>query len=359
MKTILRQAGLFFPFFAGVYFLFYIISSPWAPENEYVDAWRKGSTIDDYFRTLTLDASRLQRSSKPKLIMLGGSTTGLGFRPQQLQPLFPDYEIANLAVAGGSALEVRQVMEMVQMLLPEDVLQESVFAVGIVCYTLTAIPRISENSVNHYLVESGLYEWEGDNVRPIVWAHKMDLLVRLLRPYFSLKHALQKHGSAANRSYTQECVTRLFQKIRGEEPKGANSTRLLTGHLPECHAPTEEDKRDFIGRFDSVSGLASESGFDEILAMCRLVEERGGFLILVDVPLAEWHIELSPVHDVFDQRKMVCLEEALKYPNVRYINLQEIPRFSDDSRFLDGMHPCEEVTETWSLALREYWPFDR
>lgn len=349
--------SLLLVFLAGILVLFQAISRLEIRDSKYIDVWHRESSNKDTLRTLTLDASRLQRSRKPKLIIIGGSSSGLGFRPEHLQQLFPDYEIANLAVPGANAMEVRQVMEMVQTLLPQDVLQESVFVCGIVYHTLTAVSIEPKGCINPYLVESGLYKWSGDGVRPIIWASKMDFLVQILRPYFSLQHALQRRGFGVNGSYAEEFVSRLFRKLRGE-PAITRREEIMCDYLAECRFPTDEEKQFYVNWIGSRCDLESDAGFDEMLLMCQSAQNKGGMLVLVDVPIAEWHKQLSPAHKSYQRRKFPYIDKALELSNVRYINLLDVRGLSDETRFRDGVHPCEEAAESWSLALRERWPYD-
>ncbi|RJP17961.1 MAG: hypothetical protein C4520_15250 [Candidatus Abyssobacteria bacterium SURF_5] len=339
MKSILRQAGLLVVFAALWYLILYA--------GYYIyEEWTR-PPVDticfvEAYRTLSLDACRLQRNERPKLIVLGSSNALFGFRPDELQPLFPQYEAANLSLPGSNMTDTRQVIELLEQLLPAHVKDKSLFVIGIFYGSVYG----NGHNVNEALVESRLYRWNGDGIRPIVPAQRVDLLVRVLRPVLVLNRPLKNSLS-------------FFHSLSSNRPAAAEAAPPAVIRQPSGEKIVQIDRNQWKQRTDNTDSRCrfenEERGFEELVRVCDLIQSCGGKLLLVDLPLPEWHQNVSEYHEKYQAQKQQHLAEALRYPSVYYVNLLENEKLCDERNYLDATHPGPVAATLWSKTLRQRW----
>ncbi|RJP16095.1 MAG: hypothetical protein C4520_18950 [Candidatus Abyssobacteria bacterium SURF_5] len=331
MRAILRQTVRLFVCVLLLYFILALLTEVISLRKRYVDI---GDEWRDAFPFLTFDVCRLQRNEKPKLIILGSSNCMVGFRPEHLQPLFPEYEVANLSIPGANMSDIRQIVELLQLLLPRHVLDKSLFFVGM-WYGSFSWER--SPVVNESLVKIGLYKWNGESIQSVVPAENMDLFVRLLRPLVLCRELLERTREA-------------FMNVGADSflPEGT-----------ECGANSEEKTIGLLQYYESFYGGHAASEFNELLAICDLIESGGGELVLIDMPLPRWHQEASLFHFEYQQRKQPFLEEALQYQCVKYIDMIDDPDLSDEMNYRDATHACGPAQEMWSRVLKAHFELIR
>jgi hypothetical protein len=343
-----------------------VISTILLPDPEHVDVMlgrrllrsKKGNTSIHYncYRILALDSFRLRRSSKPKIIILGASNSMIGFRPDEMAPLFPEYEVANLGYPGATILDINEIAQMTQALLPPDVLENSVFVVSI-WYGTFRIASADGWGVNDILCGTGLYKLEAGKLRSITNIEYMPFLSRALRPYFFVQFALSMLPVPDERIPERPNLKHfLHNSHKFFEPIEKFSARWYG----PFQTPPSEKERDWLVYefFDQEPNGESElpqKGFEKLYDLCRLTQEAGARLVLVDVPVPEWHKQRSHLYQDYQRRKEIFLEKALRYSDVCYVNLLDVEELSGDRAFSDATHPALDMTKTWSEALSERW----
>ncbi len=102
----------------------------------------------------------------------------------------------------------------------------------------------------------------------------------------------------------------------------------------------------------------NDSGISELLTRWGLVQDGGCDLIIADLPLPEWFQKRSPNFPTYQENKETFLKKAAAYSGVRYMNLQCLADFADDSSFFDATHPKNNAAKSRSRQLRKRWQHD-
>jgi len=348
MKVVARQLGCLLLFLLGWYGLFYLATLIMIPEPARLDTnmnWRK-TVYNDEAHELVLGGYMLRRSCDPKMFLLGASNVREGFRPDELQPLFPSLDIHNLAIGGDNVTQVRQVLGIMKANVPDKVLTNSVVVLGI-WYGLFVDNRKlwgqeGITNLQRQQIGSFFYRREGNEMVPVLQSSQMCLAVQVLRPYFfclNLQKRCRYYYPRLREFISDYLLRRTIDfSVFSDKPTVVDEsfkTRAI------------EFWFDYIGRRD---GTLDNEQFDELVRLCNVITETGAQLILVDLPLPRWHQERSPYWTDYQERKMSSLRAILKSPRVRYVNLQHM---SNDEMFSDSGHPDPHFTCMWSKALRQ------
>ena len=327
MKAILRQSAflvLFSFFLVGLFCLVSGLLSGLVPERKYVD------TCFHYFSTKTphnafiQDIWNLSNSDRPKMIFLGSSNTMFGFSRKSVQPIFPEYEVADCALPAGGVESVLQIVELIQDILPRDVLDKSVFVVGISYHLIFS----HDEGIAEPLLKSGLYKLKDHRILPIMSPDKIHIIIRILRPHFFI----QRKWTRVKRYFP-----RLLNKIHQRVADGKDEGKRIDDFSVNRRL-SEKRKKQLVRFHTSTFRPGDKEGFLKLLDVCEAVEKRGGKLVLLDMPLPKWYQERASLHHKYQDTKGKYLESALDFQCVRYINLLKVPEFAEESMFRDASH---------------------
>lgn len=372
MRTILRQIVLLFVGLLFWYGLALAVSLYVVPAQELVDTGNQEKNLHNLFedhrvgtvRTLAFEMWKLQRKEKPKLIFFGSSNVFIGFRPEYLEPLFPEYEIAILAIPGGNISEAMEVIRILRAGFPEGSFQDSVFVVGMFHLLVCEPQHPNPDLLREGLLKSGFYILDGESIKPRFPAKVMDITSGMLRPYFFFQYLVRAYD--LNRLKPERMIPQVGKRL-GSRTYGLSWERAVAnenkfgwkGRKP-FNRPLTEEQRQWIREWYGL-GMPRDSlepYFEQLLDLCKLTEEMEVSLVLIDMPLADWHQKTSPRFPLYQKTKKEYINRTLKYPHVRYYNFLDLPGFSEASTFYDHVHPFKEIARKWSETLRKLWDLD-
>lgn len=373
MKALLRQAAILILLFSVLYSSVFAISVFMVPDSKNINTnlWSNIYSGGYGIGVLCLDSSRLQKSSKPKLVFLGSSNVMVGFNPDELQPVFPRYEVANLSSAGANITDIRQTFELLHTLLSREVFRKSVFVIGMWYKIYQGELGPERNIINKLLLTTGVYKMEGNKVCPVVPAKYMYTLVRTLRPFYFIKYALKKWDEYISYSIwakSKEIRTHINKYLLGNQKKqkdtatiGSNVDLLIEYpmHTSKKGYLTEEDKNWLLEKYlNHKKGedlKLGNKGFEELLRLCQDAQKWGGTIVLVDLPLPDWHMERSSFFKDYQTRKLSYIHKATQLGYVHYLSLQYGDGLTDEANFTDSTHPKDNVSALWCKSLKERW----
>ncbi len=310
------------------YTVLFAVSLYVVPDAQHVDvANPKEQLYYDSTHVVTYDIFRLLRSSAPKLIVLGASNAEMGFRPTELEALYPGYEVACVCIGGQNISDIRGTLSLLLGILPRDVVRKSAFIAGI-CEGLFQEQHHPLGDIGSILGKSFAFRLKDGEPQPLLSPSRMDLLVRALRPAFFVQYLHRKHRS---KRYSSD-LNKYSQPLSDEEKQFLYDTHNMGNPEPNIEAWSRD-----------------------LVAMSQMIGQYGAELVFVDLPIPDWHKERSLRHREYQQHLDELLGPALNPPRVQYVSLLDIEWLSRDENFVDDIHPQNEVTRDWSRALRERW----
>jgi hypothetical protein len=319
-----------------------------ASSNSIIDAGESGKTIYmDNYKYIALGIPRLALSSEKGMFLIGSSNVREGFRPKELQPLFSDYEVHNLAVGGSNITQVNQEVRLLVRLLPEEIIKKSVFIVG-VWYGIFVDDQTrwkgEYTNLAAEAVRSGLYKIDRGLLIPKISTKFFPYCITLLRPVLFFHAPVYKitafidntkafmHYLIRNKEFRFSLYSNNSVKEKINEPYKQNALKFF---------------HDYMGTKDD---SLKEEQFEELLELCDFINDNGAKLVIVDIPLPSWHSERSGHYSYYQRKKAFYIDRMLKCTNVQYINMQEI---AVDSDFYDSAHPNPGITKEWSKLLKQ------
>jgi len=273
----------------------------------------------------------------PRVIVLGASNAGTGLRPAMLASRL-GMPVYNLSVGGSNAHEIGEVTDLALANIPANSWKQTIFVDGIWYGQFESDRRRWPDGQTDIDIEAARYhlyllDGPAGHIEPRLPPLAMDLAALAMRPfliglklYYSLDPVITD---------VRTWVLQLLgNKVR---VLGESDTLVLT--------PAERKLAidDLISRMGEL-GQWDRGGFDGLVAMAHDISAHGARLIILDLPLPDWH-KRAIGYDAEYQRRMAALKMQLcAIPNV---GVETLDGFSDDD-FFDYVHPRPRVKEQWA-----------
>jgi hypothetical protein len=302
----------------------------------------------------------LRATSRPKMIIVGGSTAQEGLRPDELAPLFPEYEIHNLAIPVGHLAEIRRILELAVTNMDARAARESVFVIGLFygVFLGEQTKSVDVAKMRHVMFPSVFGEPEVRRLIDIGDAAS-GALMRLFRPFYYLSHlprcctsTLRRmwHGMKRDPQAIWESLPRIWSM--GDRPAPKRLQDMTHSAAERERIKKAWSARKWVNtRFKGVS----PTQFKLLLDSCRFLRERGASVALVDLPVSTAHREQISAFNDYQRMKVEYFRKAEKDYQARYINLTEIV---PDSDFAELTHPRYGARPIWAYQLWRNWDKD-
>ena len=277
----------------------------------------------------------LDPASGPALVLLGASNVELGFPPQEVEKLLPAAAVHNLSVGGANITETAEVADLLLEAVPPERRHDLTVAIGLWYGLFTDDRQLWPGRPTDIDIERfryGLYRKDEASgaVEPVLPVRWLPAAALLLRPFLALDVMVK--GNLAP----------LRVRLLGR-PHDA-------GRMPPTlddagrHARSLAFWRNYVG----TDGPLSDEQFERLNRLVRRLSEAGVRVLLVDLPLPQWHARRSPHYADYQQRKRRWIDAALALPDVRYASLQD---FSNEADYIDEVHPTPEAAQRWVRRL--------
>lgn len=262
------------------------------------------------------------------LFLVGSSNVREGFRPDVISARIPSLTVHNVAIGASNLAEVYEIVQYVSHFLSPKGRRNAVYVVGI---------------------------WYGQFVsNEKRWGSKgstdLDLELRKFH-LFTIKDYEVTQTVAIPR-WMEVNYIRLFLPLVAAKRLMiyASGTRIRAPYSGVVDANYKAESmrfwRDYMGPPDC-STFAQQ--FRYLKKLSVFVQQTGGKLVLVDMPLPAWHKTESPYERLFQDTKRNCLGPMVNGPNSAYIELQA----QGDDDFYDSAHPKATAAVRWSSALAD------
>ena len=345
MKYIFKQLLVIILLCLGWYILALGLSYALYPDHkDGIDT--EGPDNNVFQSSIVLGVPRIASSLNKKIFLIGSSNVREGFRPKELQLLLPEYEVHNLGRGASNVTQVRDTVNLLQ-LLPEEALEESVFVFGMwygVFVDDQARWKGNRSTIVTEALHSGLYKLDRETLKTIIEINYLPHIITLLRPVFFLEGVITTISSFALSANEFMCTILRDKRIKLSilNPKKVN--------YPEIDETYKKRALRFWHDYMRTEGNSlKDEQFDKLLDLCSFINENGGIVILVDLPLPKWHSENSGHYGDYQRRKLPYIKKVLRFAKVRYFNMQDR---NENAYFYDSAHLKSGMTKEWSIWLQ-------
>jgi hypothetical protein len=353
MRPLIRQTIVLLVGVTAVHAMFVLLTLAIYPPLNVLDTLDAQATL--YRRSHRLAAFGIWEPALRQgrnLVILGGSNCKQGFRPAELHAELPEYRIHNLALDGTNVTEMRLVVDLAGAAMPDAVAKQAVFVVGI-CYPVFAdnihrnkwFGRPDDPNAGYDVgLRREIARWTPDaslsNYGEIPNSRAVNAtFATALRPYFmfdNVKVMLQQVEPSKLQLSVGAVLNGQWQLLKSEpEPR-----YFLNPRADQLSALNS-----LIG---TATGELNPEQFDELLQLAHDINRLGARLILVDMPLPEWHRVASAADTHYRRRLPEYLPQLADLEGFDYVDLYDAPL-----RFIDQGHPFPNQTATWGHALAE------
>jgi hypothetical protein len=348
MKNIFRQLGIMVGFL-GIFYLFFLVLTYVLYPDTTIDNNNPTKSFFNFYQpppqNLTLKIWGIKFPSLKRVFIMGSSDVYAGFSPSEFQKALPEYSISSLAMSDSNFTQLKNIFDVIQMSSVGS-MKDTVFIVGLWYTQFSDAPipdRSQSQDTNLTQVEAealryGLYRVKNDELEPVFDPHSMRLAVDLLRPIL-LCHVIFLN---VNNLYGDFWIW--MHQLRGES--------AVSAPMPIQEGVKQAALMDWAKRSGNINDYM-EGGVQvqKFLDLCGAITRSGASLVLVDMPVPQWHRERSIYYKKYALRKSFYLDQILKMPKVQYIDLSS---YFPDSDFIDSAHPTEQGTKDWSRVVARW-----
>jgi hypothetical protein len=286
-----------------------------------------------------LARSRLNTAAD-KVLLLGASNTLIGFRQPQLQALLPGVEVHNLSVGASNVTQLSQIVELVREVQTPEARRHNVYVLGL-WYGLFADDKVRWHTPDRHGGDTDIdierYRY-GFSLRSsagpvaLLPPRHLDVGVLLIHPYLVLDR-------------TARDLTVSLRGFMSAKPPA------ITDEQRNAAVVSEAERRAHLERVRDYMGYATSLGDGPFQALEHTVEgilAEGGRVVVVDVPIPQWHAQGAVLSADYRQRADMLLTRLQTHSGVTVLKMDN-PGADDD--FVDDVHPKPRVAERWARRL--------
>jgi len=375
VRILLKQILACVALLAAVLFAVDRLSMLYGPDNAILDTdkacmfgERKSEMDGHYFpndisifqnrwEAALLGSYILGLSERPKMIFFGGSSTEEGFRPADLQPLLPDFEVHSVCITGGALPDLRDVIRTTLATMQPAAVPKSVFVIGL--YHSIYQGDGADSIVRKYQNEMypGIFPAAQSGKDPVLSDRQFARLMRLARPFYWIQfqalHAKEKVDRAL----------RLAKKTKGVFPAMSTFCSYVANKQPD---PVLEEKNyDWAKSIPAMVRYWNEGSFIRsanknispvqiavLEDMVRMIQARGGQVVLVDLPVSSIHRDVFVNGQAYQKMRAGLYSRLVATYGVQYIGMQS--EFADGT-FADSVHPGTGWRAQWSRSFAHHY----
>ena len=343
MKLIFKQIGLLLSALLALYGLLLVVSLLCVPRSELgqrLNAARAGSSLFLTEPKYVFMARSQLNSLDDKAILVGASNMLVGFKQAQVQALVPGMQVHNLSVGGSNITQIKQVVDLVREVQTPDARRHNTWVVGL-WYGVFAEDRArwftpdrhgGDTDIDIERYRYGFYRRTDAGPVPVLPARYLDIGATLIHPYLVLDRAA--------RDVTGALRAALSGRPAGLTDAQRNATVLST----EQQRKYFEFWRAYMGDTDSLT----DAPFQVLESMVNNIVADGGRVVLVDMPIPQWHEKGSPLWADYRHRVDPLLAKLQTHAQVKVLKMEDA---NADADYSDEVHPKPRVTPAWAQRL--------
>ena len=344
MKHILRQSALTLLSFAFLYALlaaasFLVFPDPTSggPRDFQAAEQTLYMTVPKY---VFLGRSALANADR-KIILVGASNAGVGFRQRLVQSNVDCATVSNLAMGGANVSEVRQVIDLIHEVQNDRERSMNTFVIGVwfgmfidsdVKYVEGDRHR-GETDLDIERYRYGFYRRTPDGPVAVLPAKWLDAGVMAIRPFL------------------------LIEKVTREARAGANL--VLTGRVSaqrtdderESVVMSDAEKQDALKYWKETMGRPNDISPAQVEVLKQTIQallDSGEKVVLADLPIPAWHRKASPYESSYRQALTNLLQEFGDQPNFSSLSMDDL---DNDVDYSDEVHAKRHLAAVWSSRL--------
>lgn len=321
-------------FFCALYIFMLALSFALFPDDptSYVDTYEAPQSIyttDPKYLLFSID--RLARSDT-RVILLGSSIVRDGLRPHELSPLL-GVSVDNLAIGTSDLAEQRQALEMAYEQIDPENWHKLTIVVGMFYGNFVESKQVHPSGTTNIDAEKVRYGLESSDRTGE--SQQFAFKQWMLRPLF-----LTSRWNLILAPKIRSLVSKVGRSLLGQFSVPDEPTR----NDRNSHRLTVDEKNNALRLWNIYMGPIAqwkEDNFFALVKLAQLATSKKSKLVVLDLPLPQWHRDASPYFQLYESRKLRFIDEIKAMSGVTYSSLQNS---LGDEDFYDSGHPRPKDT---------------
>jgi hypothetical protein len=344
LKCILRQTALtllsfalLYVLLAGASFLVFPDPSSGGPRDFQAAEQTLYMTVPKY---VFLGRSVLDNPDR-KVILIGASNTGVGFRQKVVQANLSCANVSNLGMGGANISEIKQVIDLVHEVQNAQVRQLNTFVIGIwFGMFIDSDLRYAEGDRNRGETDIdieryryGFYRRTPNGPVAVLPPKWLDAGVMALRPFLLMEKLARQARAGVNFVLT------------------GRTTAQRTDDERERVVMSDEEKQKALEYWKESMGGKNEISRAQVELLRQTIDtllNSGEKVVLADLPIPAWHRDASPYQRGYREALTGLLQQFGDRPNFTSLSMDDLDGNLDYS---DEVHAKRHLSDIWSTRL--------
>ena len=343
MKSILIQSAQLLVAVLALYGVLLAISLLLVPRvnvGQRLDTARAASSLFLTEPKYVFMARSQLNTTADKVLLVGASNMLAGFKQTQVQALVPEAEVQNLSVGGSNIRQVSQIVNLVREVQTPEARGHNTYVIGL-WYGLfaddkarwyTSDRHAGDTDIDIERYRYGFYRRTEAGAAPLLPPRYLDAGVLLIHPLLVLDRAA--------RDLTQSL--RNFMAAKSPPLSDAQRDAVVLG---------DAQKLEYLAFWRAYMGSTQtldDVPFHVLEGMVDGILAEGGRVVLVDMPIPQWHAKGSILAADYRQRVDTVLDRLQTRTGVSVLRMGAAGANDD---FSDDVHPKPRITRHWAERL--------
>lgn len=273
-----------------------------------------------------------------RIVILGASNARDPFRPALMEPMLPGWRVANASLSGASIGELADAVDLVYLARPPEVEGRTVFVVSL-NYLQFLPPRAGENPLATEALRGGLHERRDGRLEARYPEPVQGAMEAVFRPQAIAASLPRRAFSAVFVNPDLPQVKDFVDRFRGADPLSRWVEFIgEQSDLDTVTVPEDVQRALLAQRLTGAGGdkALPEAGFRELAELIALIRSRGDAVVILDLPLPEWHRSGVPVSEAsYQQGVAAVMARHRGDASVAWVSLKA---YDADENFFDSAH---------------------
>jgi hypothetical protein len=256
----------------------------------------------------------------PQVILIGSSNFQ-HYPPNAIASEMQGVSASNMSVEGSDFADFDLVMNLAYEVLPAS--DKHTFVLGLWYGDFFAGDGVGHKALKRELTRYGLYhKIDEDRAALKIPKSTLPVAVATLRPLIIMQRAW-------------ETVTTVSTSVVDDILGQSHPPTIDLAALDQAATPGPEEKRVLIERRSADGNRVNDDVLAKLMPIAKRISDRGDRLVLVDLPLPQWHAEAVPAAIDYSRRKQPYFAEVLRLPGVYHVDMEGS---ATDEDFYDSVH---------------------
>jgi hypothetical protein len=276
-----------------------------------------------------------------KVILVGASNTGVGFKQKVVQAALSGAKVSNLGMGGANISEVKQVIDLVHAVQGDSARPMNTFVIGawfgmfVDSDVKFADPDRTrgDTDIDIERYRYGFYRRTPDGPVAVLPPKWLDAGVLALRPLLLI-----------------EKVARQVRSGVSEFLVGRNAAQRSDAER-EAAVMSEADKKKALEYWNDTMGRRSEISRAQVALLSDTIDSllrSGEKVVLADLPIPSWFRDNSPYQRSYEEAIKSLFQQYGSWPTFASVTMSDLDR---DLDYSDEVHAKPRVAQIWSTRL--------